>query len=35
MIHTAGDTALFAVATVVRWWAVFPADWSLVPTRDP
>jgi hypothetical protein len=35
MIRIAGDTALLAVATVVLWWAVFPADRSLVPTRDP
>lgn len=24
-----------AVATVVVWWLVFPADWSVVPTDDP
>ena len=35
MIRTAGVTALLAVATFVLWWAVFPADWSVVTTRDP
>ena len=35
MIRTAGVTALFALATAVLWWTVFPADWSVVPTRDP
>lgn len=35
MIRAAGATALFALATVVLWWVVFPADWSVVPTRDP
>jgi hypothetical protein len=34
-MRTAGITALLAVATSVLWWAVFPADWSVVPTRDP
>ena len=28
-------TGLLAVATLVLWLAVFPADWSVVPTRDP
>jgi hypothetical protein len=35
LIRTAGITALLAVATCVLWWAVFPAGWSVVPTRDP
>jgi hypothetical protein len=34
-MRTAGITALLAIATLVLWWAVFPADWSVVPTRDP
>jgi hypothetical protein len=25
---------LLVVATVVLWWLVFPADWSVVPTAD-
>jgi hypothetical protein len=34
-MRTAGVAALLAVATLVLWWAVFPTDWSVVPTRDP
>ena len=34
-MRTAGVATLLAVATFVLRWAVFPADWSVVPTRDP
>jgi hypothetical protein len=33
-LRTAALVAGLAVATVVVWWVVFPADWSAVPTAD-
>jgi hypothetical protein len=35
MIRAAAVAVLLTVATVMLWWLVFPADWSVVPTGDP
>jgi hypothetical protein len=34
LIRTTGVAGLLAVATVLLWWLVFPADWSVVPTGE-